>query len=838
MAQSKNTKRALLASILSVVLCCAMLIGSTFAWFTDSVETGKNTITAGNLDVDLQYAEVAEGTDLTTLGDDAWTSVQGKEDLFSEDLWEPGHVEVVYLRIQNLGTLALDYNLRVYAFEETLGTNKDGESFKLSDYLKFAVVQDVAAAYADRAAAVAAAGAGIVLGGNSQPSGEALPAGEDGVRYLALVVWMPSTVGNEANYLTGTTPPSVELGVRLEATQAMSESDSFGPDYDEFADGTPDHPEFGKPIETVETKADALNTTVVDTTETVKGETTVNLGGIVVTYPDGAVLDANSQKDAGDNTADATQGLVYTGNTTDKAITVEGNNVLGVYELTLPVADTNDTLLKIVKNIGANQTVVKVYHNETALTESTGGEPDGTGITGDQGYYAYDVRTGNLTLWVLHASEISVEFKSLFAGGAGTETDPFQIASCAQLANIYLQGFEKPYYYKLTQDIEVANVYTVSNTYPVVTPYLKNAVLDGDNHTITISGEKSFNLFYFVQDATIKNLKVANIDNALTVWCCDSTFDNVDVSGDYMEVGNNTGAYVIYATQDEKNGNVGTIRFTDCNANVKMVGGGAYNNYNAVFVGYAFGVNGGTYTTNLVFTNCTNEGSLVCGKASMFLGNVPNPTACVVNLTVNNCRNNGLIQSTYMGSEWTAYSHFISSNAQAAQNTLVLDDTTYDNLLAEAVSMGDGFVHGPNDASLELKLNEDNTFTITKSENANASYYTVTVSTYSRITNDGGTCVISVSEKISAAEEMTTKVQLLGFVDQDYLDQNSHTLSTIAFTNEGTAGINQIATVGDNSYYFMNVPGYNTQGKVFNSSAAVSAYDADGNLLASAPLSK
>ena len=833
MAQSKNTKRALLASILSVVLCCAMLIGSTFAWFTDSVETGKNTITAGNLDVDLQYAEVAEGTDLTTLGDDAWTSVQGKEDLFSEDLWEPGHVEVVYLRIQNLGTLALDYNLRVYAFEETLGTNKDGESFKLSDYLKFAVVQDVAAAYADRAAAVAAAGAGIALGGNSQPSGEALPAGEDGVRYLALVVWMPSTVGNEANYLTGTTPPSVELGVRLEATQAMSESDSFGPDYDEFADGTPDHPEFGKPIETVETKADALNTTVVDTTETVKGETTVNLGGIVVTYPDGAVLDANSQKDAGDNTADATQGLVYTGNTTDKAITVEGNNVLGVYELTLPVADTNGALVKIVKNIGANQTVVKVYHNETAVTESTGGEPDGTGITGDQGYYAYDAQTGNLTLWVLHASEISVEFKSLFAGGTGTETDPYLIKNETQFNNIDLVDGSVKTYYKLTGDFSVSPRYLAMDFFKVANQRLQNAVLDGNNHTITVP---EGNLFYITRNAVIKNLKVKDITDALVVICYDATFDNVDVSSDYMEVSNNTGAYAIYAWQDSSN--AVTITFTDCDANVKMVGGGAYNNYNAVFVGYARGVNGGTYTTNLVFTNCTNEGSLVCGKASMFLGNVPNPTACVVNLTVNNCRNNGLIQSTYMGSEWTAYSHFISSNAQAAQNTLVLDDTTYDNLLAEAVSMGDGFVHGPNDASLELKLNEDNTFTITKSENANASYYTVTVSTYSRITNDGGTCVISVSEKISAAEEMTTKVQLLGFVDQDYLDQNSHTLSTIAFTNEGTAGINQIATVGDNSYYFMNVPGYNTQGKVFNSSAAVSAYDADGNLLASAPLSK
>ena len=434
---------------------------------------------------------------------------------------------------------------------------------------------------------------------------------------------------------------------------------------------------------------------------------------------------------------------------------------------------------------------------------------------------------------MLHASEISVEFKSLFAGGTGTETDPYLIKNETQFNNIDLVDGSVKTYYKLTGDFSVSPRYLAMDFFKVANQRLQNAVLDGNNHTITVP---EGNLFYITRNAVIKNLKVKDITDALVVICYDATFDNVDVSSDYMEVSNNTGAYAIYAWQDSSN--AVTITFTDCNANVKMVGGGANNNYNAVFVGYARGVNGGTYTTNLVFTNCTNEGSLVCGKASMFLGNVPNPTACVVNLTVNNCRNNGLIQSTYIGSEWTAYSHFISSNAQAAQNTLVLDGTTYDNLLAEAVSMGDGFVHGPNDASLELKLNEDNTFTITKSENANAAYYMVTVSTYSRITNDGGTCVISVSEKISAAEVMTTKVQLLGFVDQDYLDQNSHTLSAIAFTNEGTAGINQIAAVGGNSYYFMNVPGYNTQGKVFNSSAAVSVYDADGNLLASAPLSK
>ena len=54
MTNSKHTKRALLASILSVVLCVAMLVGSTFAWFTDSVTSGNNKIVAGNLDVELE----------------------------------------------------------------------------------------------------------------------------------------------------------------------------------------------------------------------------------------------------------------------------------------------------------------------------------------------------------------------------------------------------------------------------------------------------------------------------------------------------------------------------------------------------------------------------------------------------------------------------------------------------------------------------------------------------------------------------------------------------------------------------------------------------------------
>ena len=76
MTSSKNTKRALLASVLSVVLCCAMLVGSTFAWFTDSVTNTGNRIQAGNLEIDLLMDKEENGT---------YTSIAGGEgDIFIE----------------------------------------------------------------------------------------------------------------------------------------------------------------------------------------------------------------------------------------------------------------------------------------------------------------------------------------------------------------------------------------------------------------------------------------------------------------------------------------------------------------------------------------------------------------------------------------------------------------------------------------------------------------------------------------------------------------------------------------------------------------------------------
>ena len=76
--KSKNaTRNALFSSIISLLLCVSMLVGTTFAWFTDKVESGLNTITAGNLDVELYYSKDADFS-----GEKV--SVQDKTNLFTD----------------------------------------------------------------------------------------------------------------------------------------------------------------------------------------------------------------------------------------------------------------------------------------------------------------------------------------------------------------------------------------------------------------------------------------------------------------------------------------------------------------------------------------------------------------------------------------------------------------------------------------------------------------------------------------------------------------------------------------------------------------------------------
>jgi len=233
MKRKNATRRALFTSMLSLLLCVTMFVGTTFAWFTDEVKSGINTITAGNLDVELEYAKIANGQ-IT-----GWEKVNGNtKNIFDPNaLWEPGRVEVAYLKVSNLGTLALKYQLGVNVAKETPGisveTNKE---FNLSDHLVFKVVEmaDAVTVYTDREAVQAAAGTEKGLKDyNGETKALDPKDGTNDEDYVALIVYMPETVGNEANYRGE--KPVIELGVNLFATQVEAESDSFDETYDENA---------------------------------------------------------------------------------------------------------------------------------------------------------------------------------------------------------------------------------------------------------------------------------------------------------------------------------------------------------------------------------------------------------------------------------------------------------------------------------------------------------------------------------------------------------------------------------------------------------------------------
>ena len=237
----KHTKKALFTSVMSLVLCFAMLVGTTFAWFTDSVTSGLNTIQSGNLDVVLQYKNNWS---------DEWADVDENTKLFNENaLYEPGYTEVVFLRVANAGSLALKYNLHVNVAGETLATNIYGEQFSLKDYLEIGYyVQDEYSSgsnYADiliptmfgtRESALSNVTTTVLSAdaGFATENAPVLP-GDQTAQVIAMVLTMPETVGNEANHMTGETAPSINLGVSLVATQHAHESDSFDNDYDKDA---------------------------------------------------------------------------------------------------------------------------------------------------------------------------------------------------------------------------------------------------------------------------------------------------------------------------------------------------------------------------------------------------------------------------------------------------------------------------------------------------------------------------------------------------------------------------------------------------------------------------
>ena len=272
----KSTKKSLVASGLSLLTCAALLAGTTFAWFTDSVTNKGNKIEAGTLNVSLAEWDGTAG---------GYVEV-GEDPIFNYDLWEPGYTDIAAVKIGNEGTLALKYELDIIAngaseLAEVIdvyyyqggnaanGLPTDFEALKADDNYK-KLDGTLADLLADE--------------DNNGVAHGHIEAGEADFAIIAL--HMQETAGNEYQGKSiGTT-----FDIVLNATQYNSENekDGFGnPDYDKDApgikfDATADGADFAAAVaalndgETLEVSGDVELTEAItiDKDVTIKGDGT------------------------------------------------------------------------------------------------------------------------------------------------------------------------------------------------------------------------------------------------------------------------------------------------------------------------------------------------------------------------------------------------------------------------------------------------------------------------------------------------------------------------------------------------------------------------------------
>ena len=223
----KSTKKSLLASGLALLVCCTLLIGTTFAWFTDSVSNTGNRIQAGEFDIDLLMDLDGKGSSY------AYESIaDGQGDIFNENgngyNWEPGRTEIVYLAVQNKGTLAAAFDLDVIPTAE--------DEANLGMVLECAVLDGMMSSDELIAQNWSELTAGLEVGDNLfEKLNNTRTVVKDAVvnagttKYFALAVHMKETAEN--NYQKA----SVSIDVQVKATQAPVENDAFGNTYDEGA---------------------------------------------------------------------------------------------------------------------------------------------------------------------------------------------------------------------------------------------------------------------------------------------------------------------------------------------------------------------------------------------------------------------------------------------------------------------------------------------------------------------------------------------------------------------------------------------------------------------------
>ena len=552
MTKHVSTKRALILSLLSMLLCVSMLIGSTYAWFTDTATTAVNTIQSGKLDVALE---------MSTNGGTTWENAEGKTLQFLVDgnlpaegtqiLWEPGCTyELPLLRVVNNGNLALKYKLVI--------TGING-SAKLNEVIDWTITLD---------------GADYTVGEEHRLAAKTEAAVDADV--LTVKGHMQETAGNDYQ------DEKIEgVGITVYATQDAVESDSNGNQYDKDADGTPGFDTWFDAVAVTETVATEGETVIKDK------EANPN---IQVTIPAGST-DATSltlHKDKSGTPANITVETGTTAVTAEVKLTDANGNA---------VTASAGKFFTLTMKLEAGQNVIGFYHNGTALTRA-----DSETLTANDLYY-YNAETGYVTFTTDDFSPFTaIVSKSAFNGGDGTEEHPYLIANGEQALKIG----ESKGYFKFVADVVVSDEIYMSK---------KTFVIDLNGHSVKLeygAGVKPNNGSVFYIGGKKGNLTINDSSEAQTgaVIGSDKTYTNKVTSavraGNYGKLtingghfyGMSEGTSCIFVYTAMSSGSKATVVINGGKFETASPSNGTYyvlNHQDSATAGCTITVNGGSF---------------------------------------------------------------------------------------------------------------------------------------------------------------------------------------------------------------------------------------------------
>ena len=585
----KETRRSLLTSCIALFLCFSMLLGSTFAWFTDVVTSAGNKIVTGNLDLDLQLKDKDTGS---------YSSINESSDpLFNYDKWEPGYTDIKVLKVLNAGSLSFKW-VGNFVSRETITALAE----VIDVYVKTSKTDfDYPAKMDEITSANGWKNIGSldeIIDSTTQPVSGQLLSGESD--YFAVALHMQEDAGNEYQ--------DTSLGafdIAVHAAQYTAENDSFGNDYDQNAkwpDGV---------ISGTITASGAVTT---DDQGKVANPVTLTSSDHKVT----TVVPAGTQLEDGVKNVTVIVSPVYES---------QANVTLSDTEKMLPVdvhidgvAKNNDVVIPVYLaewlEVGLNIGNYHLYHVENGATNEMTLRQDGA--TAVHNNFDYDPATGDVTLYLKSFSEV---------------------AMVADLENKWAGNRDYSWYDANATELTIANADQLAAFSAIVGGMAKD---ENDNFLITYedSGEEHHNDFF--EGKTVKLLADINLGDAeaennpdlifypIGYWNSDETYEKTNQAI-------SSGFYAFKGTFD---GNGNTIsNFYQNTWEMK----GDHDWYDATLQYYRDGMGlfgkilGGT-VKNLTVDNFSCDSEIgTSGVIAAYADSMAGKPATFENITITNC---------------------------------------------------------------------------------------------------------------------------------------------------------------------------------------------------------